>query len=628
MIDTPRPGPSPRRLRTPRRWLAAALSTLALMGPGTAAPARGADSGPCDLQWQVTPRLDASPRHLAVTLSFDTGSRTRTELRLSTPAVGATDTPASPEPSIDLETEDPQHHLETPPGPPGVRVVRHRPGTRVVLRYRVVSPLADADTASPDDPTQPLFGARWFQVDGLALLPVMPVLPETADRASPRLCLDFDGLPEDSWWIGSHGARQGAAARWRVVGPVALLRDAVYLGGALQVRERQAAGRSVWTAMPLQVPWAVPIDTVADRVARVAEVPRQFWRDTTQPHQLVVLQPSRRPTGTVGGMALHQALVLQVPDDFALPSDAMDRLVMRAQLRAWFPDRFGPTAYAGRHDEAQRRWFTEGFADHYAHRLLVHAGLWTLDDLARVTNARVGRHAGVPPARSDRAGTGALHLNDASTLEASALRGEWLALRWHAALRAQGHPGLDAVMAQMMLPAALAQREGPLSKPLVTHRLLAALRPWLGETPLRDLSTHIDQGRPLDFGDSTLGPCFAFDPAGPARYRARPDALAQAPCKAWMGIGLDAGEALAAVGRPGHLATLAAAGDDAAAPRAITSKARKGAKATRSGPSGKTAKATKSTKASKAKAAGGASKAKAAKGPKTRPKPAALRTAR
>lgn len=626
MIDVLCPAPPSSRPGTALRWFAA---SLAMLWSCVGALAQAADSGPCDLQWQVTPRLDAQPRHVSVRLSFDAGARSRTELRLATAVSGtASDATALPRPSIDLETEDAQQTLETPPGSPGVRIVRHRPGSRVVLRYRVGSPLADADTASPTDPTQPLFGARWFQVDGQALMPAVPVLPETA---ALRLCLDFDGLSEDSWWVGSHGARQGAATRWRQAGPVALLRDAVYLGGALQVRERQAAGRSVWTAMPPQVPWPLAIDAVADRVARVAEVPRQFWRDTTHLDQLVVLQPSHRPTGAVGGMALHQALVLQVPDDFALPSDALDQLVMRAQLRAWFPDRFGPTAYAGRQDEALRRWFTEGFADHYAHRLLVHAGLWTLDDLARVTNARVGRQGDAAAARSDRVGADAWRPDDLALLQASALRGEWLALRWHAALRAQGHPGLDAVMAQLMLPAAQAQREGPLSKPLVTHRLLAALRPWLGEAPLRDLTIHIDQGHPVDFGESTLGPCFAFDPAGPVRYRARPDALAQGPCKAWMGIGLDAGEALAAVGRPGRLARVAAAGDDAPAPRANTTKGRKGAKAgndRRSGPHGKTAKATKSTKAAKAQAAKGPSKAKATKGQKSQPKPATRRTAR
>jgi hypothetical protein len=122
-----------------------------------------------------------------------------------------------------------------------------------------------------------------------------------------------------------------------------------------------------------------------------------------------------------------------------------------------------------------------------------------------------------------------------------AMRGEWLALQWHQALRRAGHPGLDAVLRQQLVPAAQARREGPISAPLATHRVVAALRGVLHDQPLRDLQLHIDQGRPFDFGADSLGPC--FEPAVPADRTAPPaykpvaGALQQPDCQGWLGLG-------------------------------------------------------------------------------------------
>jgi len=124
------------------------------------------------------------------------------------------------------------------------------------------------------------------------------------------------------------------------------------------------------------------------------------------------------------------------------------------------------------------------------------------------------------------AGTG---LANAAPMPRPGAGGEWLALQWQAALRAHGQPGLDAVMRRLLVPAATARHEGLLSAPLATHRLVAALRPALGDAPLRDITRHIDQGAPFSFDPGALGPCFVgqrlqvpswrlgFDPGSLAR---------------------------------------------------------------------------------------------------------------
>lgn len=487
----------------------------------------------CDLHWQVTPRLDATPRHLAVTLTMQTGNRARTQVELPPPWAGVDDFAAH---VVDLQAADSQAALEAVPGQPLARRITHRPGETVQVRYRVTSPIADADAATPRshrDSYRTLLGARWFQAFGHAWVPVLPDWPDTAQA---RLCVDFDGLPDGSWWIGSHGASQGASASIRFKGSLGLLRHAVYLGGELQSRERKVDGRSVWLAMPPTTPFAVRIDEVSDRVAAMIDAQRRFWRDAGPTMQLVVLQPNHQATGNFGGTAVHQAFAMHAPNDLAVPSPAFDHLVAHEQLHQWIPDRFGPMVYTGQGDEARRYWFSEGFTDFYTHRLLVAAGLWTLDDYARALNAKIDRYRQSPALRASNQRVGLEFFRDPAMGELPYARGEWLALRWHAALRARSHPGMDALMRPLLLPAAQAQRSGPMSKPLVTHRLLAAMRPWLGEAPLHDLTTYIERGEPFGFDERTLGPCFALERSQQPVWQPGFDLAGLAPDKPLAGV--------------------------------------------------------------------------------------------
>jgi len=522
---------------------------LACLAACLLSPATGhAADAACDLQWQITPHLDVAPRHLAVRLSFDAGNRTRSSLQLPGSWAGVDDFGAQ---ITGLRAADGDQSVEPAPDTAAERTVRHRPGERVVLHYQVGSPLADADDAQPRSQADTLrtrLGAHWFQAFGQALL----VLPTDLDQRTPqRLCLDFDGLPEGSWWLGSLGAQRGASAQFRWRGTASQAVNAVYLGGDLQVRERRVDGKAVFTAMPPVVSTVVPpqgpfkpgIDSVADRVAQLVEAQRRFWRDPGSDFQLVVLHPNHEASERYAGTAVQQALVMHAPQDLSVPGERFDFLLTHELLHLWIPDRFGPIAYQGRQDEAARYWFSEGFTDYYTHRVLLNAGLWSLDDYAGSINRKLERYRRSPALRADNLQVAASVFTDPAMAELPHARGELLALRWNTALRARGQLGLDSVMRGLMLPAAQAQRQGPLSKPLITHKLLAALRPALGETPLHDLSLFIDQGQPFELGDATLGPCFRLAPDAPAdqpRYQAVADGLLQPRCRAWVGIGGDA----------------------------------------------------------------------------------------
>jgi len=305
-------------------------------------------------------------------------------------------------------------------------------------------------------------------------------------------------------------------------------------------------------------------------------------------------------------------------------------------------------------------------------------GRWTAADYANELNRKIAQYLSLPELQLPNAQIAAGAARNPALAALPAARGEWLALHWHASLRAAGQPGLEALMRRLLVPVAQARREGPISGPLATHRLVAALRAMLDDQPLRDIQQRIEQGEAWPFAPDTLGPCFTgqvvrvpawrlgFDgtsfstrvlqgvePGGPAeaaglrngmrllghalvpgdalqpvqlqvqaddgtrqdirylaagepardlpRYRPIPEALKDAACLGWLGLGPQAQQAAGLVRRsaPAEAATAAPAPKNGK----LKGKAAKGGKAGKTAKGGKAGKAT----AGKGKSAGKAS---------------------
>lgn len=447
-------------------------------------PANGAD---CPLQWTVTAQLATEPRHLLVDLVFDAGTRTRTTLRLPGGWAGL----------LPLGVDTPQ----AVPDAPALRSVAHAAGQRVTLHWRITP------SANPAQSSSAQLTPQWFALAGQGVLPMPDELDE---RSPPTACVRFAGLPEGSRWVSSHGAAEGASAQFQISPGAAPLRTRVqqslYAGGALSWQQLSTDGQPVLVATPANAPWRFDINNLGAASAQAVAAQRRLWADTAPGKPLLVLLlPGQQAAGAT---TWQQALALQAPMDLAVPSVGYDTLITNALLPLWLADRFGPLAQQGRGDEALRAWFSEGWAVYYGHRLLLREGRWTPDDYASTLNRQIERYLASPErgATNQRVAQGLASSEALAALPAA--RGEFLALQWQAALRATGHPGLDAVMQRLLVPPALARREGPISAPLATQRLVASLRHVLGDAPMRDITLHIDQGTVFDFGPNTLGPCF------------------------------------------------------------------------------------------------------------------------
>ncbi len=519
---------------------------------GPAAPAASAaptdnpapaDTPACNLLWQIKVQLGAAPRSLLVDMAFDAGPRTRTNLRLPGGWAGVVETT----PAGSAAPAAPLPRLQAVADMPTLRTVSHAAGERVQLRWRLTPPADAAQGGSVQ------LADTWFALVGQGVLPVPDELDE---RHPPTACIAFYGLtprPDDAApvrWASSHGLAEGPTALFRVAPGAASLRfrvqQALYAGGALQTQTqtvnqsqtqtqtqtqaqppaqaRSPDAGSLMLARPAGVAWRFSLDALGQAAGQALATQRQFWGDTGAAGPLLVLLLPNAPTGAGRGSAWHQALALQGPADLAVPGSAADALLTEALVRSWVPDRFGPLVHTGRGDEANRAWFSEGWAEFYTHRLMLRDGRWTPADYAAALNRKIERFLDAsarakPPARDAAPALANDRRSVLPAAEMAGARGEWLALQWHAALRAAGQPGLDATMRRLLVAPALARHEGPISAPLATHRLVAALRPVLGDVPLRDITRQADRGEAPPFGPATLGPCFVGRRVASATWR-------------------------------------------------------------------------------------------------------------
>ena len=531
------------------RLLATWLALLGgLLGAAPALAAATDEPTGCSLLWQlhITTSRAGAAQQLRVGMVFDAGPRSRSVLRLPGGWAGLQHStgPAASDGAITI--------TQAVPDAPLLRSVAHAPGERVRLHWRYSGPADAAQGGSVR------LAPSWFALAGLAVLPV----PEEIDeRKPPSACIQLQMQGDDSSaasptrWASSHGQADGPSALFRLAANTATpntplrqrVQQALYAGGALDRFQPPDGGLPLTLVRPSASGWLASLDQLGQAAVQAWAAQRQLWADSTAAAPLLLLLLPGSSPATGGNW--HQALALQAPADLAWPGADADALLTRALLSTWVPDRFGPLVHAGRNDEALRAWFSDGLAAHYSHRLLLRSGRMTPGHYAQVMNQGITRLAGAAAAAAAQPDNAAAHA-DNSTTNVAGLRGEWLALQWHNALRAAGQPGLDAVLQRLLLAPAMARHEGPISAPLATHRLVAALRPVLGDAPLRDIQRQAERAEPPALGPTSLGPCFTgaavvvagSTPPGSSsttlmQYQPVPQALQQADCQGWLGLG-------------------------------------------------------------------------------------------
>jgi predicted metalloprotease with PDZ domain len=480
---------------------AAAQAPAAPQAAPAQASASAAPAPSCNYHYSIAPRFLARPRGFEVTLSFDAGDRRETLLRLNDGFAGQQDLSRG---ISGWSAEGTARVLPT--ADLGTWRVMHDAQQRVTVRYQVRGSLDDADSLQPQEAAQqyrPQVGANWLQFFGHAALVNVETGVRSGAQGQVHSCLIFERMPARSIAATSRGS--GPANEVEVVAagtPTELMNSFYAAGTGWRLLTRKLASGNLHIA--IRNFWPMRDEQFADQVARVIDTQRGFWGHEREADQLVVLTSNQAPGVRNTGVRVHRAAVLHVARDFRPDGSTFNELVGHENLHEWIPGRLGGTNTGA---AGLQTWFSEGFTDYYTHRLLLRSGAWTLQRYADELTAAMRQYRQSPYRHMGNAEAARRRLTDRDIGQLPYLRGEILALRWDAALRAQGKPGLDAVMRSLLLPPgpASANRAPPVD------RLFAALKPLLGEAPRQDVARHVDEAADFEFGPGLLGPCFAFD---------------------------------------------------------------------------------------------------------------------
>lgn len=245
---------------------------------------------------------------------------------------------------------------------PSQQVIRHRPGARLTLRYRV----HDGQPGLPDARTfqkaQPALETDWFYVHTEGAL----AIPTGREKAPARF----------RWGRRPKGWR--LASDLDLASPATLtandVASSILIGGkALRTTERRVGGQIM--RLVALGRWAFTDAQLADRITTLIATENAMLSAPAKPYMvsLAPLTGSDRGSFSYGGTGRTSGFALTSTDN--IPLSDFTRLLAHEYAHRWFGKSFGPYA-----DGAADYWFTEGFTDWFAAKAMVRSGLWTLAD--------------------------------------------------------------------------------------------------------------------------------------------------------------------------------------------------------------------------------------------------------
>jgi predicted metalloprotease with PDZ domain len=318
---------------------------------------------------------------------------------------------------------------------PALRRIEAAPGAPLVVRYKVVSAFDREPNANDGQPFAPIVRPDWFYVFGEALF----AAPEGREDAPARFT--WTGAPAGFGFASD--LEHLAGSRPGLVGDV--MESIVFGGAALKLRAHGDAGGQIRVAVLGEYGFAD--EAFLNLAQSVIAAQRDFWGDHGAPF-LVVMAPLEPAAGSLslGGTGRSDAFALTVARN--VPFEQLRHLLAHEYFHTWNPRELGVQR---EQDEMPGKWFAEGFTEFYAWRLLLRAGLYTLEDFIAAWNDALLEY-GTSPVRNEPNTRIALdYWNDPDVSKLPYRRGPLLAAIWEQRLRqaTAGARDLDDVLLAM-----------------------------------------------------------------------------------------------------------------------------------------------------------------------------------
>jgi len=362
------------------------------------------------------------------------------------------------------------------------RLLTHRPGANVHLRYRVIQDFEGAPSAEQGNAYRPVVQPGYFHLIGEASM----VTPSGYESDSP-VRWRVRNMPR-GWALASDLEHSGLT--------LGDIWSTVTVGGDFQiVRDRENQVR-----VALRGDWSFTGAEFGQSVSEIIAAQRHFFGDRPSPYLVTVIQLTSPQPGwlSVGGTGLGDAFAF-----FATPNaqpEQITRTLSHEGIHSWIPGRIGgmPTE-----NEAAQYWLSEGFTDFYTSRILMRGGLWTPAQFAADLNAMLRAYAQSPVRVEPNTRILADFWTSQPVQRLPYQRGRLLATIWDARLRAAGETDFDDIILGMRADARESNEQNALELfPVVAQRFGLDIR--------GDIATHVEQGIPIALPADAFAPCGAI----------------------------------------------------------------------------------------------------------------------
>jgi predicted metalloprotease with PDZ domain len=254
---------------------------------------------------------------------------------------------------------------EMAPGPgEATRILRHAPGARVSVRYRIDGSAPARDRGGND--YRPLVRPDHFQLLGNTIV----ALPASAQMTAPAV-FRLEGMPTGATFASDLEHRKPRGLT------VLDLMESVLVGGDFRIVD---AGGGVRLA--IRGTWPRDDATWRAQLAHIGAGQRAYWGAREGPYLVTILPLFLPPESmSIGGTGRGDAFAFFATLN-AQP-ERLDQTLAHEMMHTWISERIGGL---DEENEAANYWLSEGFTDWAAFRTNVRGGLWTIEAFAKAFN--------------------------------------------------------------------------------------------------------------------------------------------------------------------------------------------------------------------------------------------------
>jgi predicted metalloprotease with PDZ domain len=273
-------------------------------------------------------------------------------------------------------------------------VVAHAAGARLQARW-FLDPLTEPLDAKLGNDYRPILTPKLFHLLGETGL----LSPDSLDGETPHaIRLEWKGFAEAGWKVASSF---GDAPAFTRNGTLASFKHAAFLAGELHDYTRELHGTRLLFALH-GTGYAFSDDALVDLGARVVTAERDFFSDWSDPLFVVTLIPEERPNlQSLGGTGLTDSFSLFMSKGMSLKAGSDDAARIAHLLAHEYFHHWNGGKIKLEEPEQLGYWFSEGFTDFFARRILLRSGIFDVAEYVRRLNESLD-HYWQSPVRAEK----------------------------------------------------------------------------------------------------------------------------------------------------------------------------------------------------------------------------------